>query len=133
MLDSDFMRILHVNLSNIVLQYCQPIAKERSWYELLAKSGAYVHNLNFCVDDIEETIKKYEAENIQYLFKAKLTPEAETHFYMLDAIDRLGVTVVTTERTQAYIIAAASYIKKRCPRISCCIIGISHNLPVVVD
>jgi hypothetical protein len=90
MLDSDFMRILHVNLSNVVLQYCQPIVKERSWYELLAKNGAYVHNLNFCVDDIEETIKKYEAENIRYLFKAKLRPEAETHFYMLDAIDRLG-------------------------------------------
>jgi len=90
MLNSDFMRILHVNLSNVVLQYCQPIVKERSWYELLSKSGAYVHNLNFCVDDIEETIKKYEAESIQYLFKAKLTPEAENHFYMLDTIDRLG-------------------------------------------
>ena len=90
MLDSDFMRIVHVNLSNVVLQYCQPIVKEGSWYELLSKSGAYVHNLNFCVDDIEETIKKYEAENIQYLFKAKLTPEAENHFYMLNSIDRLG-------------------------------------------
>ncbi len=91
MLDSDFMHIIHVNLSNVVLQYCQPIAQERSWYELLQKSGAYVHNLNFCVDDIEETVKKYEGENIPYLFKQKLMPEAETHFYMLDSIDRLGV------------------------------------------
>jgi len=90
MLDSDFMHIIHVNLSNVVLQYCQPIVKEGSWYELLAKNGAYVHNLNFCVDDIEDIIKKYEKENIPYLFKAKLTPEAETHFYMLDSIDRLG-------------------------------------------
>ena len=49
-----------------------------------------MHNLNFCVDDIEETIKKYESENIPYLFKAKLTPESETHFYMLDCIDKLG-------------------------------------------
>jgi catechol 2,3-dioxygenase-like lactoylglutathione lyase family enzyme len=90
MLDSDFMHIIHVNLSNVVLQYCQPIAKEGSWHELLEKSGAYVHNLNFCVDDIEETIKKYEAENIPYLFKAKLTPESETHFYMLNCIEKLG-------------------------------------------
>lgn len=26
-LNSDFMRIIHVNLSNVVLQYCQPIGK----------------------------------------------------------------------------------------------------------
>jgi len=90
MLDSDFMHIIHVNLSNVVLQYCQPIVKEGSWHELLEKSGAYVHNLNFCVEDIEETIKKYETENIPYLWKQKLTPEAETHFYMLNSIDKLG-------------------------------------------
>ena len=90
MLDSDFMHIIHVNLSNVVLQYCQPIVKEGSWHELLEKSGAYVHNLNFCVEDIEKTIKKYETENIPYLFKQKLTPEAETHFYMLNSIDKLG-------------------------------------------
>ncbi len=90
MLDSDFMRIIHVNLGNVVLQYCQPIAEEGSWYELLEKSGAYIHNLNFCVDDVEETVKKYESEKIPYLFKQKLLPEAETHFYMLDSIDKLG-------------------------------------------
>ena len=87
----DFMRIIHVNLSNIVLQYCQPIAEEGSWYELLKKNGAFVHNLNFCVDNIEETIKKYDRENISHLFKAKLTPEADTHFYMMESMDKLGV------------------------------------------
>jgi hypothetical protein len=90
MLDSDFMHIIHVNLSNAVLQYCQPIVKEGTWYDLMHKNGAYVHNLNFCVDDIEETVKKYQKEGFEYIFQQKLTPEDENFFYMMRSLDRLG-------------------------------------------
>ncbi|MHA1728262.1 MAG: hypothetical protein ACTSWY_05980 [Promethearchaeota archaeon] len=90
LLDSDFMHILHVNLSNTVLQYCQPVGKERSWYELLKKNGSYVHNINFLVDDMEKTVEKYKNKGISYLFQQKLTPEDTTFYYMMDSIDILG-------------------------------------------
>ena len=90
MLDSEFMHIIHVNLVNQVLQYCQPIGKLASWYELLQKSGSYVHNLNFAVDDIEATIDIFKKKGYNILFQQKLTPEDENFFYMVDSIDVLG-------------------------------------------
>jgi len=90
MLDSDFMHIIHVNLNNVVLQYCQPIVKEGTWYDLLSKNGSYVHNLNFCVDDIEKTVKKYQNEGFEYIFQQKLTPDDENFFYMLRTLHSLG-------------------------------------------
>lgn len=90
MLDSEFMHIIHLNLSNQVLQYCQPIGKSASWYELLMKSGSYVHNLNYAVNDIEATVEKFKKKEFKILFQQKLTPEDETFFYMIDSIDVLG-------------------------------------------
>ena len=88
-LDSDFMRIIHVNLSNVVLQYCQPIAKTGTWYELLQKNGAYVHNLNFLVDDIKETVRKFKKEEIPRIFKNRLAPNSPP-YYMMNTINKLG-------------------------------------------
>jgi len=91
-LNSDFMRIIHVNLSNVVLQYCQPVAKEGSWYELLQKNGAYVHNLNWCVGDIKDTAKLFKEESIPQIFEARL-PGAQPDsppFYMMNKLDKLG-------------------------------------------
>ena len=89
MLDSDFMGIVHVNLSNVVLQYCQPKAKQGTWYELLQKNGAYVHNLNFSVDNIAETVKKFQKEEVPQIFEQRLSPEG-VPFYMMDTMDKLG-------------------------------------------
>ncbi|MFW9878728.1 MAG: hypothetical protein ACFFG0_37090, partial [Candidatus Thorarchaeota archaeon] len=91
-LNSDFMRIIHVNLSNVVLQYCQPIAEEGTWYELLQKNGAYVHNLNWSVDDIKETVKLFEKEKVPQIFEARLpgaSPDSPP-FYMMNTLDKLG-------------------------------------------
>ncbi|KKK40393.1 hypothetical protein LCGC14_0901700 [marine sediment metagenome] len=88
-LDSDFMRIIHVNLSNVVLQYCQPIGKTGTWYDLLQKNGAYVHNLNFLVDDIKETIRKFKKEEIPRIFKNRLAPNSPP-YYMMNTIDKVG-------------------------------------------
>lgn len=90
MLDSEFMHIIHVNLVNQVLQYCQPIGKTASWYELLQKSGPYIHNLNFAVNDIEATVEKLKKKGFAILFQQKLTPEDETFFYMIATIEVLG-------------------------------------------
>jgi len=89
LLDSDFMGIVHVNLSNVVLQYCQPKAEEGTWYELLKKNGAYIHNLNFCVDEIAETVKKFQKEKVPQIFEARLAEDSPP-FYMMDTMDKLG-------------------------------------------
>jgi hypothetical protein len=89
MLDSDFMGIVHVNLANVVLQYCQPIVEQGTWYELLKKNGAYGHNLNFCVDNIAETVKKFQKEEVPQIFESRLSPEGPP-FYMMDTLDKLG-------------------------------------------
>ena len=69
-LDTPFMHIIHVNLSNVVLQYCQPLVKKGvpSWSELLDKNGSYVHNITFVVDNIPETAEKFKKEGITPVF-----------------------------------------------------------------
>ena len=89
LLDSPFMGITHMNLSNVVLQYCQPHQEAGSWYELLKKTGTYVHNITFLVDDIAETVKKFQEENTPQIFEGRLAPDA-VPFYMMDTIDKLG-------------------------------------------
>jgi catechol 2,3-dioxygenase-like lactoylglutathione lyase family enzyme len=88
-LDSDFMRIIHVNLSNVVLQYCQPVGKERTWYELLQKNGPYVHNLNWCVSNIKKTVEKFKKEKVPMIFENWLSPDSPP-FYMMDTLGVLG-------------------------------------------
>jgi len=89
-LDSDFMHIIHVNLSNIVLQYCQPIVKEGTWYELLQKNGPYIHNLNWSVDVIKETVRKFKKEGTTRIFKQRLGGPESVPFYMYDTLKILG-------------------------------------------
>lgn len=90
-LDNDFMHIIHVNLSNIVLQYCQPIVKEGTWYELLQKNGSYIHNLNWSVETIKETVKKFKSEKLPRIFKQRLGEDPESPpFYMYDTLKILG-------------------------------------------
>ena len=90
LITSPNMPIVHVNLSNVVLQYCQPSPNFGTWAGILKRSGSYVHNLNFLVDDIEETVAKYKKEKIKTIFKLKLTPDAETHYYMMRSLRKLG-------------------------------------------
>lgn len=71
-LDTPFMRIIHMNLGNVVLQYCQPMGKQGSWYELLKKNGSYVHNITFIVDDLDDVVGKFKKEGIKPLFTFKL-------------------------------------------------------------
>jgi hypothetical protein len=89
-LDSEFMHIIHVNLSNIVLQYCQPIVKEGTWHELLQKNGAYIHNLNWSVDNIKETVRIFKKEGTPRIFKQRLGDPESPPFYMYDTLNDLG-------------------------------------------
>ncbi|MHA2179911.1 MAG: VOC family protein [Promethearchaeota archaeon] len=102
LLDTPFMHIIHVNLSNVVLQYCQPMMKVDgpmgSWGRLLEKNGSYVHNITFVVDDVDDIVSKFKKEGIEPIFnfqvawekldekmKAKRKP-----VYMMDSLDVLG-------------------------------------------
>ncbi|MBW2087247.1 MAG: VOC family protein, partial [Deltaproteobacteria bacterium] len=67
-LDSPFMKILHVNLGDVVLQYCQPLVEQGSWYEQLRDKGPGVHNITFIVNNMDETIKAIESQGAQDLF-----------------------------------------------------------------
>ena len=89
LINSEAMPIVHVNLSNVVLQYCQPTPSMGTWAKILKNNGSYIHNLNFLVDDIEETVAKYKEEKIRRIFKLKL-PGAETHYYMMRSLNKLG-------------------------------------------
>lgn len=67
-LDSEFMRIIHVNLNNVVLQYCQPLVEQGSWYEQLRDRGPGVHNITFIVENMVETMAAIEEAGAQDLF-----------------------------------------------------------------
>jgi len=67
-LDSPFMKIIHVNLGDVVLQYCQPLVEEGSWYEQLKTKGPGVHNITFVVENMDETMKAIESQGVQDLF-----------------------------------------------------------------
>ncbi|NVM31469.1 MAG: VOC family protein [Candidatus Helarchaeota archaeon] len=97
-LDSPFMKVIHVNLSNVVLQYCQPIVKQLSWYELLQKNGTYVHNITFTVENIQETVEKFKKEGITPLLTipldwSKLNEDFKSYkspVYMMNTLEKLG-------------------------------------------
>ena len=101
-LDSPISRCIHVNLSNVVLQYIQPMMKIEnefgSWYNLLEKNGACVHNITFIVDDLDEIVEKFKNEGIEPLFtfplqwdkldenmKSKIKP-----VHMMNTMEKLG-------------------------------------------
>lgn len=107
-LDSPFMRIMHVNLSNVVLQYCQPLVEEGSWYEQLKTKGPGVHNLTFVVPEMNETMRNIEAAGAKDLFTfpldwgrlvgpENLKPDVPP-VHMVNAMDIVGFHIELGER-----------------------------------
>ncbi len=102
LLDTPFMRIMHVNLGNVVLQYCQPMVKVKtemgSWYDLLEKNGAYVHNITYIDDDLDDIVEKFKKERINPLFTFnlqwdKLDENMKSEYkpvYMMNTMEKLG-------------------------------------------
>ncbi|MHA2282975.1 MAG: VOC family protein [Promethearchaeota archaeon] len=63
-LDGEYAKVAHINLSNVVLQYIQPLVQMGPWYELLQKVGPAVHNITFLVNNIEKTIDLFKNNGI---------------------------------------------------------------------
>lgn len=72
LLDSPFMKIVHVGLGEVVLQLCQPIFEEGSHHEQLTNKGASIHNLTYFVENIEDTARVLESEGIPTIFSFPL-------------------------------------------------------------
>ena len=101
-LDNPASRCIHVNLSNVVLQYIQPMIKIKnefgSWYNLLEKNGCYVHNITFVVDDLDDVVEKFKKEGIEPLFTfplqwEKLNENIQSKMkpvHMMNTLDQLG-------------------------------------------
>ncbi|MFW9865094.1 MAG: VOC family protein [Candidatus Thorarchaeota archaeon] len=99
-LDSDFAKVMHVNLSNIVLQYIQPLKEQGPWYDQLKKSGPGVHNITFFVENIEKTIEEFKKEGVGPIIsfplewenlvgKDNFNPNSEK-VYIFNTMSRLG-------------------------------------------
>jgi hypothetical protein len=99
----NFMRTLHVNLSNVVLQYQQPLIEVKnfpmgSWYDLLKRNGPYVHNITFVVNDLDDVVEKFKNEGIEPLFTfplqwEKLNKNMKSEIkpvHMMNTLDQLG-------------------------------------------
>jgi catechol 2,3-dioxygenase-like lactoylglutathione lyase family enzyme len=98
-----FMRTIHVNLSNVVLQYQQPLVKVPnspmgSWYDLLEKNGTYVHNITWIANDLDVVVEKFKKEGIEPLFTFplpwnKLSSDIKSEIkpvHMMNTMDKLG-------------------------------------------
>ncbi|MFW9782996.1 MAG: VOC family protein [Candidatus Heimdallarchaeota archaeon] len=99
----NFMRTMHVNLGNVVLQYQQPLVELKnfpmgSWYDLLKKNGPYVHNLTFIVENLDDVVEKFKEEGIEPLFTfplqwEKLNANIKSEIkpvHMMNTLEQLG-------------------------------------------
>lgn len=59
--------IVHVNLSNVVLQYCCPKTEDSSWALLLARRGRAIHNITWLVRDMPETVAALTRQGVHDL------------------------------------------------------------------
>jgi catechol 2,3-dioxygenase-like lactoylglutathione lyase family enzyme len=106
-LDGDFVRVIHVGLGDVVLQFIQPVVQEGSWYNQLKSKGPGVHNLTFVVEDIEQAVLRLEEENISTVLAFPLEwgeligpenvkPDIKP-VYMMNTMDKLGFHLELSE------------------------------------
>lgn len=107
-LDSPFMKVRHMNLGRVVLQYCQPLMPQLSWHELLQERGAAVHNITFLIEKMDETMEAIEKAGAKDLLTFPLDwskligPEKVREnvppVHMVDTMDILGFHLELSER-----------------------------------
>lgn len=99
-LDSPRMKIRHMLLGDVVLQYCQPLAEGGSWYEQLKNNGPGVHNITYILEDMNEMVSLMKAEGVEPLLTfpldwSKLVPaenlrEDIPNVHMMNTRELLG-------------------------------------------
>lgn len=107
-LDSEFAKVAHINLSNVVLQYIQPLAEQGPWYEQLQKSGPGVHNITFLINEIEKIKETFKNNGISPLIsfplewenlvgKDDFNPNSRT-VHIFNTMEKLGFHLELFER-----------------------------------
>jgi catechol 2,3-dioxygenase-like lactoylglutathione lyase family enzyme len=69
---SPAVKVMHVQLGNVILQFIEPLSEGNIWYDHLKEKGPGVHNLNFYVKDVKEVAKVFKQEDLKALFKLRL-------------------------------------------------------------
>lgn len=107
-LDGDFSKVSHINLSNVVLQYIQPLAKQATWYEQLQKTGPGVHNITFLVNDIDKIVESFKNNGVSHQIffplewenlvgKEDFNPDSRT-VHIFNTMEELGFHLELFER-----------------------------------
>ena len=65
-------KVVHVQLSNVVLQFIEPLTDGTIWADHLREKGPGVHNLNFNVRNVKEVGKVFKQEGLKTIFKLRL-------------------------------------------------------------
>lgn len=99
--------IVHVNLGNVVLQYCLPKTEDSPWAQLLARRGRAIHNITWLVRDMSETVAALAQQDVQDLRSFSLDfgqlvgrenlPEHLAPQRIVDLMPRLGFHMELTE------------------------------------
>ena len=69
---SPAVKIVHVQLGNVILQFVEPLTEGNLWADHLKKKGPGVHNLNFHVKNVKEAAKTFKQEGLKTLFKLRV-------------------------------------------------------------
>ena len=99
--------IVHVNLGNVVLQYCRPKTEDSPWAQLLARRGRAIHNITWLVRDMPATVAALARQDVQDLRSFSLDfgklvgrenlPEHLAPQRIVDLMPRLGFHMELTE------------------------------------
>lgn len=99
--------IVHVNLGNVVLQYCRPKTEDSPWAQLLARRGRAIHNITWLVRDMPATVAALVRQDVQDLRSFSLDfgqlvvrenlPEHLAPQRIVDLMPRLGFHMELTE------------------------------------
>ncbi len=101
------LKVVHVALGGVILQFIQPIAEFGSWSKQLKEKGPGVHNLTFLVDNLEETADMLNQEGAPVIFSGSIdwdemigseTVKSESLVYMLDTMEKLGFRLELSEK-----------------------------------
>lgn len=66
------VKVVHVKLGNVVLQFVEPLMDSGLWAEHLKEKGPGVHNLTFMVKNVKEAMKALEQEGAKTLLEMPL-------------------------------------------------------------
>lgn len=99
--------IVHVNLGNVVLQYCLPKTEDSPWAQLLARRGCAIHNITWLVRDMSATVVALARQDVRDLRSFSLDfgqlvghenlPEHLAPQRIVDLMPRLGFHMELTE------------------------------------